>query len=159
MLQYFTEWFKYLKQEKLFGNSDPVFPRNKVEQAENSKTFVSNSIEPYFWQSITSMRNILKERFKNAEIPYFPPHSFRHLAISIATKKCKNAEELKAVSQIFGHENIGTTFQTYGTLNNSKVKDIISLMNFSGNDEDDSDLRAKLKALLANDQKGSNFSI
>ena len=55
---------KYLKTDKLFGNSDPIFPRNMLENAEGTKTFISNSVEPKFWQSVTSMREILKARFQ-----------------------------------------------------------------------------------------------
>ena len=82
------------------------------------------------------MREIFKARFKAADINYFSPHTFRHLAVSLATAKCKNAEELKAVSQNFGHEDIGTTFQTYGTLNNSKVGEIITNLDFTNNNSD-----------------------
>lgn len=155
ILEYFLEWYKYLKSEKLFGNSDPIFPRNKVEIAEGTRTYISNDIEPAFWQSPNSMRTIFKERFKAAGIDYFSPHTFRHLAVSLATQKCKNAEEFKAVSQNFGHEDVGTTFQTYGTLGNNKVGDLVTAMDFTSNDSD-SELAAKIKALLAS-EKGGQF--
>lgn len=156
MFEYYLDWYKYLKSEKLFGNADPIFPRNKVVNAEGTKSFMSDSIEPAFWQSVTSMRTIFKQRFEDAGVEYFSPHTFRHLAVSLATQKCKNAEELKAVSQNFGHEDIGTTFQTYGTLNNNKVGELVTALDFASNDSE-SELAAKIKALLAN-EKGGQFN-
>ena len=123
--------------------------------AEGNKSFTSSEVVPAFWQSVTSMRTIFKERFKAADIKYFSPHTFRHLAVSLATQKCKNAEELKAVSQNFGHEDIGTTFQTYGTLGNNKVGEVVTAMDFTSNDTD-SELMLKLKALV-DGQKGGQF--
>ncbi|MGD9581583.1 MAG: site-specific integrase, partial [Vampirovibrionia bacterium] len=155
MFEYFLEWYRYLKSEKLFGNSDPIFPRNKVVNAEGTKTFMSDSVEPAFWQSVNSMRTIFKQRFKDAGVEYFSPHTFGHLAVSLATQKCKNAEELKAVSQNFGHEDIGTTFHAYGTLNNTKVGELVTAMDFTS-DDSDSELAAKIRALLAN-EKGGQF--
>ena len=66
MVEYVLEWYQYLKKEKLFSLDNPLFPRNKVENAENTKTFVSNSVEPFFWSNAGSMREIFKERFKHA---------------------------------------------------------------------------------------------
>jgi hypothetical protein len=54
------------------------------------------------------------------------------LAIRLAFGRCTTAEELKAVSQNFGHENIGTTMLTYGTIREDEVKGIIKKMDFSG---------------------------
>ena len=131
MLEYFLDWYKYLKTDKLFGNSDPVFPKNMVENAEGTKTFISNSVEPKFWQSVTSLREIFKTRFQHAGIEYYPPHSFRHAAILNAVKKAKDPEELKAISQNVGHENIGTTLMTYGTLTQHRVEELIENIDFS----------------------------
>lgn len=149
MLGYILDWVKYLKTEKLFGNSDPVFPMNKVEFAENSKTFISNKVEPKFWQNANPMREIFKQRFKDADIEYFPPHSFRHLATNFAEKKCKNAEELKAISQNLGHDNVGTTFGSYGNMSNHRVGELINKMDFSdSNDSEERALFEQFKALM-----------
>jgi len=155
MLKYVIEWVKYLKSEKLFGNADPLFPRNKVENAENSKTFISNSVEQKFWQSPTSLRDILKQRFEDAGIEYFSPHTFRHLAVMTAISKCRNGHEIKAVSQNFGHEDVGTTMTTYGTLNNMQVSSIISGMNFSDSESNENDVLKKIQELLKQQEQGN----
>ena len=148
MLKYILDWVNYLKSEKQFSDIDPIFPINKVGNAEGTHTFISNSIEPAFWQSLTSMRDIFKQRFENAGLEYFPPHCFRHLAVNMAISKCRDGHEIKAVSQNFGHEDVGTTLTTYGTLSNSRVKSIISEMNFSNSNNLDDELVLQLKEFL-----------
>ncbi|MFN5540026.1 MAG: tyrosine-type recombinase/integrase [Candidatus Melainabacteria bacterium] len=155
MMNYILDWVKHLKVEKLFGNADPLFPRSKVENLEGSKVFACGELEPKFWQSVSSMRDIFKQRFEAVGVEYFPPHSFRHLAVKLSLSKCKNGHEFKAVSQNFGHENIGTTMITYGSLNNSQVGEVIGEMNF-GDDKDtqDDELIDEIKELLNRKKKG-----
>ena len=155
MVKYFLEWYEYLKTEKLFGNADPIFPRNKVVNAENSLSFVSNEVEPMFWQSATSIRDIFKQRFEHAGIEYFSPHCFRHLAILTALDGCKNGFQVKAVSQNFGHESITTTLTTYGTLNQNQMYETITGMDFTESSSSDGQLMQKIKALIAQEGKGN----
>ena len=156
MLCFVLGWVRYLKAEKLFGNSDPLFPRNKVENQENIKSFTSNAVEPQFWQSATSIRNIFKQRFENAGIEYFSPHTFRHLAVNTAIAKCRNGQEIKAVSQNFGHEDVGTTMTTYGSLSNTQVNNTITGMDFSSsNNINQADLLVKFQEFLKIQTQGS----
>lgn len=148
MLCFFLDWVRYLREEKHFKETDPIFPRNKVENAQGSNSFVSNFVEPAFWQSVTSMRDVFKYRFEDAGLEYFSPHCLRHSAVNIAISKCRNGHEIKAVSQNFGHEDVGTTMTTYGTLNNTQVNSIISGMDFSNSNNNDSDLIYKFQEFL-----------
>jgi len=125
------EWAKYLETEKLFGSDDPLFPRSKVEQEKDALTFVCKRVEPVFWKGTGSIRQMLRNRSQSAGLRYYHPHSFRHLAVCLARKNCKTAEELKAVSQNFGHEYIGTTMMNYGKLDDFRVEEIVSNMDFS----------------------------
>lgn len=155
MVKYFLDWYEYLRTEKVFGNSAPIFPRNKVVNAENSLSFVSNEVEPEFWQSATSIRNIFKQRFEHAGIQYFSPHAFRHTAILTALAKCRNGQEVKAISQNFGHENVSTTLTTYGTMNDSQMSGIISGMSFSADTKPDNAIMQKLKAIIEQENNNS----
>ncbi len=155
MVKYFLEWYEYLRIEKLFGNIDPIFPKNKVVNAENSLSFVSNEVESQFWQSATSIRDVFKQRFEDAGIEYFSPHTFRHLAILTALAKCRNGQEIKAISQNFGHENISTTLTTYGTMNDVQMSGIISGMCFSADAKPDNEIMQKLKAIIEQENNNS----
>lgn len=125
------EWSDHLVKKKLFGPADPLFPRSKVEQDDGSLSFVSREVEPMFWKSANPIRNILKRRAEAAGLEYYRPHSFRHAAIRLALRRCRNAEEVRAISQNFGHENIGTTLLTYGKLDDDRVDDIVGSIDFS----------------------------
>jgi integrase len=57
-----------------------------------------------------------RKAFEGADLPYFPPHSFRHTLGHLAQTWCRTPEELKAWSQNLGHENIATTLTSTGGL-------------------------------------------
>jgi len=137
LLEYFLDWYKYLKEVKTYKGTDPLFPRSKVEQiSKTNHTYIANSIEPVFWESPSAMRKIFKERFEKAGIQYYSPHKFRHLAVRLSTDHCRSAEQLKAVSQNLGHEHVGTTLLTYGKIHVPQVRNIISNMSFKKTDRD-----------------------
>lgn len=131
LLKHVLDWFRFLKEEKLFGNAAPLFPRTKLaHRSETDLCFEATGVEPAFWATTQGVRKVFKERSEAAGMRYYSPHKFRHTATVEAFKHCRTAEELRAISQNFGHENIGTTFSTYGKLPDMQVEDIIARMNF-----------------------------
>lgn len=148
LLQYIVDWVKYLKEEKLFSLKDPLFPATRVEQkSENEFIFEAKGIEPTFWRSTSTMRKIFEQRCKTAGLEYYSPHKYRHSATRFATDSCKNAEQIKAVSQNLGHEHVSTTLLTYGRLHNYRVKEVVSDLNFKKNNEDE--IRDQIKRLAS----------
>jgi len=132
LLEYVTEWLTHLKT-KGFGSQNPLFPRSKKEQGDDNLSFErAQEVEPVFWQGAGRMRAIFKERAEEAGLPYFAPHTFRHLAVDLALKHCKTGEQIKAVSQNFGHEHVATTLSSYGNYTTYRLSEIISGMDFSG---------------------------
>jgi site-specific recombinase XerD len=125
------DWARYLVEVKLFGQSDPLFPRSKVEQAEGGFSFVCTQVEPVFWAGASAIRGIMIKRAKAAGLEYYHPHTFRHAAIHLATRHRRSAQEIKALSQNFGHENVDTTLSSYGTLDQHAVTDIVEQIDFS----------------------------
>lgn len=135
LLNYFLDWVKHLKNIG-FGSQDPLFPRSKRNQTHNNLSFDnSTEVEPVFWKGTGRIREIFKTRSKLASLPYFPPHTFRHLAVDLALKSCKTGDQIKAISQNFGHENIATTMYSYANYDDNKLNQIIKSIDFSGNDE------------------------
>ncbi len=49
-------------------------------------------------------------------MPYFHPHSLRKTLARLAEQVCKTPEEFKAWSQNLGHEQVLTTFLSYGSV-------------------------------------------
>ncbi|MGH6926057.1 MAG: tyrosine-type recombinase/integrase [Propylenella sp.] len=112
--QIVIEWVRYLREVRLFGEDDPVFPRTKVAPNEEM-IFATDGVEPVFWASAAPIRAIFREAFDAAGLPYFTPHSFRSTLAILGQRICRgDAELLKAWSQNLGHENMLTTLTSYG---------------------------------------------
>ncbi len=131
LINYILDWYKFLKDEKLFDNSNPLFPSTKIELAsETEHSFKSTGVDKSFWSDAGSMRKVFRFRAEQMELEYYSPHKFRHFAISEANKHAIGAEQMKAISQNVGHERLATTFYGYGAIDNYRVSDLISDMNF-----------------------------
>lgn len=114
-LQYFLEWFDYLDQTKGFSSNQPLFPATKLEQGKESVSYYSTGmVEPALWSNANPARKIFEKRFKGADVPYYHPHTLRHLIVKEFVKTRLTEEEKKAISQNLGHEDVGTTFGSYG---------------------------------------------
>lgn len=114
-LDYFVSWYDYLIEKRGFNPSDPIFPSTKKEQgAENVNYYSTCEVEPVFWKSNTAIRKIFEKRFIGAGVPYYKPHSLRHLIVKEFAKTKLTEEEKKAISQNLGHADVGTTFGSYG---------------------------------------------
>ncbi|MSU60432.1 MAG: site-specific integrase [Candidatus Staskawiczbacteria bacterium] len=133
-LGYFLEWFDYL-EKKGFKASDPIFPATKVENGkENINYYNTEKVENKKLKSSSSLRAIFKKRFEQAGIKYYHPHTFRHWWVKEISKLPLTEEEKKAISQNLGHENVGTTFGSYGygKLDENRQIDIIKNIDFEG---------------------------
>jgi integrase len=111
----FMEWVNFLKDEKLFGNNDPLFPSTKLSLDENDQ-FSRQELDTVAWQSTTSIRTIVKDAFEAAGLEYYNPHSFRNTIAHLAYKYCKGPEDYKAWSQNIGHNSVLTTLTSYGSI-------------------------------------------
>jgi len=144
------DWSVYLSNELGFGSGDPLFPRTKIEQIPDGCSFIATGVEARFWSGGGPIRRILLERSKAAGIDYYKPHSFRHAAIQLAMKFCGTAEDIKALSQNFGHENVGTTMMTYGKLRDQDVLEVVRNIDFTptSSDTDQQEVVAEMERLL-----------
>jgi len=111
--QVLIEWVRHLRQGLLWGNDDPVFPRTRMAMDEN-RCFTADGLEREHWSSAGPIREIFRQGFEAAGLPYFNPHSFRHALVALGEKRCRTPEEFKAWSQNLGHESVLTTFVSYG---------------------------------------------
>ena len=111
--QIVEDWVNYLRETKLWGNDDPLFPATKVAVTEERR-FQVVGIERKHWSNATPIRKIFREAFQAAGLPYFNPHSLRNTLVQLGETLCKTPEEFKAWSQNLGHEEVLTTFRSYG---------------------------------------------
>ena len=117
------EWAQYLRNECLFGNDDPLFPKTKMSQGRDNN-FQASGLASEHWSSAAAIRKIFKGAFTLAELPSFNPHSFRNTLAVLGESLCHSAEEFKAWSQNLGHEGILTTFYSYGDVQEGRQADI-----------------------------------
>lgn len=111
--KYFMEWYEYL-ESKSFGPDAPIFPMTSHSFSGGENSYSKETIGQDAWVGTGAARKIFEKRCKNAHLQYFHPHSFRHLVVSILSKKRLTEEEKKAISLNLGHENVTTTFGSYG---------------------------------------------
>ena len=110
---YFLEWFDYLKSKGFYPN-DPIFPATMNSFTSGKNEYSKDSVSKNVWSGTSGARKIFEKRCKNADLPYFHPHSFRHLIVNILSKTRLTEEEKRAISLNLGHANVGTTFGSYG---------------------------------------------
>lgn len=122
--QIVTDWINYLKEQKLWGNDDPLFPMTEIGLNDNHQ-FGVTGLKRKHWSTTQPIRDIFQQAFKNAGLPYFNPHSFRNTLAILGETICKTPEEFKAWSQNLGHENVMTTFLSYGQVADYRQSEIL----------------------------------
>lgn len=120
----FYEWVHYLRDKKLWGNSDPLFPATQIA-LNPLKEFEVTGLDKNHWSNATPIRKIFRDAFEKAGLPYFTPHSFRHTLVRLGETLCNTPEDFKAWSQNLGHEAVLTTFLSYGTVGVHRQGEII----------------------------------
>src|SRR5262245_55941900 len=126
-----ADWVTYLRTEKLWGPGDPLFPATKVVVGDNLR-FAAAGLDRKHWSSAGPIRQIFKEAFAAAGLPYFNPHSFRKTLALLGGRICRTPEEYKAWSQNLGHDHVMTTFSSYGDVGSYRQAEIIRALSERG---------------------------
>lgn len=113
--QIVDDWVLYLRQVKLWGNEDPLFPATRIELGTKLH-FEAVGIDRKAWATAAPIRSIFKQAFEAAGLPYFNPHSLRSTLVHLGETLCQTPEDFKAWSQNLGHEGVLTTFYSYGAV-------------------------------------------
>ncbi len=119
-----ASWVSYLRDEKLWGNDDPLFPATRIALGV-SRQFEVAGLAREHWRNASPIRKIFREAFVSAGLPYFNPHSFRHTLVQLGQDVCMTPEQFKAWSQNLGHEKVLTTFLSYGEVACQRQGEII----------------------------------
>ena len=110
--------------EKLFGPVDPLFPATEIVQ-DQYHLFQTGGLSRAHWSNATPIRAIFKEAFTSAGLAYANPHSFRKTLAQLGERLCRTPEEFKAWSQNLGHEQVLTTFSSYGQVGADRQAELI----------------------------------
>jgi integrase/recombinase XerD len=122
--QIVCDWVRYLKEELLWGNDDPLFPKTQIIVGEE-KVFKPAGLQKAHWRNASPIRTIFREAFTAAGLPHFNPHSFRKTLVTLGQQLCQTPEEFKSWSQNLGHEDVLTTLYSYGHVQPQRQGEII----------------------------------
>jgi integrase len=117
------EWVEYLRSELLYGNDDPLFPKTTM-RINGRQEFEVSGVGRECWSTAGPIRKVFKKAFADAGVEAFNPHSFRKTLVTLGEQVCKTPEEFKAWSQNLGHEQVLTTFTSYGEVQPQKQSEI-----------------------------------
>lgn len=118
-------WIEHLKTDCLFGADDPLFPATRVGQDADQR-FTALGLDRKAWSNADPIRRIFKAAFEAAGLPYFNPHSFRKTLARLGETLCATPEDFKAWSQNLGHEQVLTTFTSYGSVSSHRQAEILA---------------------------------
>lgn len=119
-----TDWVTYLREAKLWGNDDPLFPATEMVVGADHHFEVAGLARRH-WSSAAPIRAIFRDAFEAAGLPYFNPHSLRKTLVHFGQTICRTPEDFKAWSQNLGHEEVLTTFYSYGQVGTWRQGEII----------------------------------
>lgn len=145
-------WINYLTKELLFSPDDPLFPKTKMINGTNRKFQASGLLREH-WQTANPIREVFKQAFQNAGLPYYNPHSFRNTLVRLGENLCQSPEQFKAWSQNLGHEGVLTTFYSYGDVADYRQAELLKKLrepnkNFSP--EKQAEFETMFKKMMAN---------
>ena len=121
----------YLRQERLWGHDDPLFPATLVELGE-SRQFAAVGLARKHWHTASPIRLTFRQAFALAGLPYFNPHSFRNTLVQLGQTLCRDPEQFKAWSQNLGHEGVLTTYLSYGAVAPQRQAEIFRSLTVAG---------------------------
>jgi integrase len=140
------DWVGRLRTHLNWGEADPLFPATLMVVGEDGG-FERGGLKRAHWSTAEPMRRIFRQAFEAAGLPYFAPHSFRHTLARHGERVCRTAEEFKAWSQNLGHENVLTTFTSYGAVSSHRQAELILGLCEQPRPEPRQDLEARLARL------------
>jgi integrase len=129
-----AEWVSFLRNEEGFGPNDPLFPPTKVGLGADGG-FAPVGFTRECWSTASPIRAIFKDAFLAAGLPYFNPHSFRKTLVRFGMETCHGPDAFKAWSQNLGHDEVLTTFKSYGDIPAHRQRELIRATGKSDEDE------------------------
>ena len=117
-------WRGERQADPTVGLDEPLFPSTEIGLDE-SGAFVAKGLSRRGWTTSAPIREIFRNAFEAVNLPYFNPHSFRDMLVRHAMTLELSAEEMKALSQNLGHQDVLTTFTSYGSIPASRQGELI----------------------------------
>jgi integrase len=120
----FTDWVGYLRDEKLFGPEDALFPKARIGVVEG-QGFTNMGLARTGFANGSKLNTIIRGAFAAVQMPRYTPHAFRKTLTHFGSDVCKGPEAFKAWSMNLGHENVATTLNSYLPVTTQRQLEII----------------------------------
>ena len=143
--QIILDWARYLREERLFIDTDPLFP--KEELVHDAELSFKAQLSRKHWQSATAIRGIFKQAFEAAGLPYYSPHRLRDTISAMGRRMCSTTEEQMAWARNMGHESPATTFMVYGGFSPDQQFEVIERLGKKTAKTTSSDIEAIAEAV------------
>jgi len=123
----FTAWVTFLREIKMFGQEDALFPKARIGVVEG-QGFANLGLAREGFANASKLNTIIRGAFAAVQMPEYTPHAFRKTLTHYGNEVCKNAEAFKAWSMNLGHENVATTINSYLPVTTERQMKLISDM-------------------------------
>ena len=107
----FTDWVTFLRDKKMFGPEDALFPRPE-RRFVNGK-FVFDNLSREIYANGAKVNEVFKAAFAQVQMHPYGAHSVRKMLVQEMNDRDLTLAEQKAWSQNLGHENFTTTVSSY----------------------------------------------
>lgn len=126
-----TSYVTYLREVKLFGPDDALFPKARVGVVQG-QGFANLGLAREGFANASKLNTIIRGAFSAVQMPQYTPHAFRKTLTHLGNKLCQNPESFKAWSMNLGHENVATTINSYLPVTTERQMDLIRNMRRAG---------------------------
>lgn len=120
----FSNWVRYLREQKLFGPEDALFPRPQQQMIAGKFAFKTLSREPY--ANSQKINQVVRSTFQDVGLHPYTPHSFRKTLAKLMNDMNLTLEQQKAWSQNLGHDSILTTVSSYLPVTEERQVEVMS---------------------------------
>jgi len=152
-----ADYIATLTGELGFAPDDPLFPATLLAQSEN-RNFAAVGLARTPWRTTGPIRQVFRDAFAAAGLPYVNPHSFRKTLVRLGESICRSPEEWKAWSKNLGHDSEMTTFVGYGQVPGHRQAEIMrKLRGPQPQQAPDGGLLDALEALIDNAKRGRDL--
>ena len=111
----FLDRISCLRNEELFGDHDPLFPKTAIGQ-DADQCLAVEGLSREHWANATPARTIFKDALRRVGLRGFTPHLFRTMIVSEMYRRGLSVQEFKAWSQNLGHEGAMATPTSHGKI-------------------------------------------
>jgi integrase len=120
----FDDWVTFLRNEKMFGPEDALFPKAKIAVV-TGQGFTNVGLDRIGYAGSAKLNAIIRNLFAVVQMPEYTPHSLRKTLFKLGNDICKSPEQIKAWSMNLGHNDIATSINSYLPVSEQRQLEII----------------------------------